>query len=65
MTRRIFLQPEELLEVMSSDGTSCLKLELQEITNLHGITTSVVVLWPQPRTKITVGDINSQFDTEL
>lgn len=54
-TRRIFLQPTDILEILNSDGQSCLKVEAR----FHKTTNQpIVVLWPQPRIPVGLGDVD-------
>lgn len=58
-TRRIFLQPDEIIEIMSNDGQSCLKLEVRKRkSNNHNI----VVLWPQPKVSVAAADITELLE---
>lgn len=52
MNRRIFLQPTDILEVVSSDGTSCVKIE----TYPDKFGYPSLIIWPQPRVFIQLPD---------
>lgn len=54
-TRRIFLQPDEIIEIMSNEGHSCLKLEVQQKLTAEGTPSYPYVrLWPQPKIMVQV-----------
>lgn len=54
-TRRIFLQPDEIIEIMSNDGHSCLKLEVQQKSPFDSSQAYPYIrLWPQPKIMVLV-----------